>query len=64
MVIIIFTLQIYDTIGLIIATYNDNAYFLFFPNHIILNPPQVCMMCDHFRQSAEWTFALDNLNLG
>merc|ERR1719350_1500143 len=24
----------------------------------------VCMMCDHFRQSAEWTFALDNLNLG
>ena len=25
---------------------------------------QVCMMCDHFRQSAEWTFALDNLNLG
>ena len=25
---------------------------------------QVCMMCDHWRQSAEWTFALDNLNLG
>jgi len=24
----------------------------------------VCMMCDHWRQSAEWTFALDNLNLG
>merc|ERR550534_1744112 len=24
----------------------------------------VCMMCDHWRQSAAWTFALDNLNLG
>ena len=45
MVIIIFTLQIYDIIRLIIFS-------------------QVCMMCDHFRQSAEWTFALDNLNLG
>ena len=41
--------------------YDNND--LFSPNHIILNP-QVCMMCDHFRQSAEWTFALDNLNLG
>ena len=29
-----------------------------------LSVSQVCMMCDHFRQSAEWTFALDNLNLG
>lgn len=25
---------------------------------------QVCMTCDHFRQSMEWTFMLDNLNLG
>lgn len=25
---------------------------------------QACMMCDHWRQSAAWTFALDNLNLG
>ena len=24
---------------------------------------KISMMCDHFNQSKEWTFVLDNLNL-